>query len=45
LGAIHWYGAWRQYCFYPADGSTFSNGCLRDIASFLDELNEKKEKQ
>jgi len=26
-------------------GTTFNNGCLRDIASFLDELNEKKEKQ
>jgi hypothetical protein len=36
LGAIQWYGAWRQYCFFP-DSSTapvFNPDCLERIAAF-----------
>lgn len=35
LGWVHWYGAWRQYCFYPADGTLWSGGCLEDVTAFL----------
>jgi len=37
LGMIAWYGAWRQYCFWPiTDRQTiFSPGCLADIQSFI----------
>jgi len=37
LGIIKWYGAWRQYCFYPEVEyqTIFSKGCLEDINSFI----------
>jgi len=35
LGTVQWYGPWRQYCFYPADGTIFNKGCLSDIQEFL----------
>jgi len=35
IGRIHWYGAWRQYCFLPLDNTVFSRGCLYDIAGFI----------
>jgi hypothetical protein len=45
LGAVRWEGGWRQYVFWPDDCCMFSNGCLRDIADFLDQLNaDHKEK-
>ena len=38
LGQIKWYGAWRQYCFWP-NGETIWNGrCLQNIQGFLDKL-------
>lgn len=35
IGRVMWYGAWRQYCFFPADGCVFSAGCLADIQDFI----------
>lgn len=39
LGDIKWYGAWRQYCFFPAGNTIFHKGCLeainRKIASLM----------
>ena len=32
LGAIRWYGPWRQYTFYPTGETIFNHGCLRVIA-------------
>lgn len=37
LGTVKWYGRWRRYCFYPCE-ATFSADCLRDIATFLEDL-------
>lgn len=37
LGRIEWYGAWRQYVFYPAASCLFNRTCLRDLAQFLDD--------
>lgn len=34
LGIIEW-GPWRQYNFIPSANTTFSAGCLDDIAAFL----------
>jgi hypothetical protein len=42
LGMVRWDGGWRQYVFWPEDCCMFSNGCLRDIADFLDQLNAKQ---
>jgi hypothetical protein len=40
LGVVKWYGAWRQYCFFPESETLFSRGCLGDIQSFLKLLME-----
>lgn len=32
LGVIKWFGAWREYTFFPSYGTTFNVGCLREIA-------------
>jgi hypothetical protein len=31
LGQIRWYGAWRQYCFFPQAGTIFNVDCMRRI--------------
>jgi len=35
LGRIKWYGAWRQYCFFPEPDTIFNIGCLADIDAFI----------
>ena len=40
LAEIKWYGAWRQYCFFPLN-ALFNSTCLDDIKKFLDKLNEE----
>ena len=46
LGIIKWYGAWRQYVFYPKIGTLFNAECLNDIQNqikeMMDERSEKK---
>ena len=44
LGRISWYGAWRQYVFFPAGGSLYSAGCLNDLASFIRERMAERRK-
>lgn len=39
LGWIAWYGAWRQYVFYPAPDTLYNNGCLESIQAFLTDAN------
>ena len=44
LGEVAWSGAWRQYVFSPTEDETiFSAGCLRDLASFLDSVRNRRE--
>lgn len=35
LGIIKWYGAWRQYAFFPEYGTLFNTECLDDIISYI----------
>jgi hypothetical protein len=35
LGQIRWYGAWRQYVFFPAQHTLFNKTCLADIENVL----------
>lgn len=35
LGQIRWYGAWRQYVFYPANDTLFNAKCMQDILSVV----------
>ena len=41
LGEVKWYGAWRQYCYFPTVQAVYSSGCLNDIMDFLKQLNTK----
>jgi hypothetical protein len=36
LGTIKWYGAWRQYCFYPESDCVFNKDCMNDIIKFIE---------
>lgn len=38
LGQVKWYGAFRKYSFFPEPNIVFETQCLKDIASFLDQL-------
>lgn len=38
LGHIKWYGAWRQYCFWPSPETIFNPDCMADIIEFIKEL-------
>ncbi len=35
LGEVRFFPRWRCYTFFPADLTTFNDGCLRDIADFV----------
>jgi len=39
LGEIRWYVQWRQYGFYPVDGTVFEKTCLADLSDFCNKLN------
>lgn len=38
LGEVKWYGAWRQYCYFPTAQAVYSTGCLKDICDFIEHL-------
>jgi hypothetical protein len=42
LGTIKWSTAWRCYVLDPAPCSSFSAGCMRDVAAFLDSVRSKR---
>jgi hypothetical protein len=44
LGEIKWSGNFRQYTFSPESLTYFSRGCLRNVATFIDELMDKRKK-
>lgn len=35
LGTIKWFGAWRQYCFFPERHTIWNTGCLEDVNKFI----------
>lgn len=44
IGIIEWYGAWRQFCFFPSGDSVWSSGCLDDIQDVLRRLKSMRER-
>lgn len=43
LGVIMWYSPWRKkYVFYPENDTLFDPNCLREIADFVEDLNQTK---
>jgi hypothetical protein len=41
LGEVHWYPAWRQYCYFPTQPAIYSIGCLADIEDFIRHLSNE----
>lgn len=42
LGRVQWYGAWRQYCYFPTEPAVYSAGCLQDIDNFIKRIGGEK---
>ena len=42
IGRIKWYGAWRQYCFFPNEDTVWSRGCIREVHIFINNLTEER---
>ncbi|KKL86924.1 hypothetical protein LCGC14_1939890 [marine sediment metagenome] len=43
LGYIKWFARWRQYCFFPYEGTVFNRECMRDINVFIEsQMNARK---
>lgn len=45
LGAISWYGGWRQYVFLPHPDTIWSDDCLLELSEFLKQLKEARKKK
>ncbi len=44
LGQIRFYAHWRQYAFYPENGTVYEKTCLRDITKFVVMMNDVQKK-
>ena len=42
IGTLQWYGAWRQFCFYPCHATIWSRDCLEDIRFALAWAEERR---
>lgn len=45
LGTISWYGAWRQYTFFPYEDTVFNPDCMREISGFIDQQMKARKKE
>lgn len=41
LGHVKFYGAWRQFVFYPLPDTFYNKGCNELINNFLDKVNKR----
>lgn len=44
LGIIKWYGAWRQYTFWPMGDTIWNIQRMKDIILFIDNLMSERKK-
>lgn len=44
LGLIKWHGPWRQYAFFPENGTLFNIGCLYYIQIHMKGMMDKRRK-
>jgi len=42
IGLIKWYGAFRQYSFFPASNTVYEKTCLADISKFMQDLMDER---
>lgn len=45
LGQVKWYGAFRQYSFFPEPDCVFEKTCLKDISDFMIQLMQERRKE
>jgi hypothetical protein len=45
LGIIRWWGAWRQYTFFPSNNTVFNPDCLREISAFIEDQMKARKKR
>ena len=42
IGEIRWFSRWRQYCFFPYDGTIWNTTCMEDVQTVINELKEER---
>jgi len=42
LGFVGFYAPWHHYCYFPSGPAVYSDGCLMDIASFIQGLTAEE---
>lgn len=45
LGEVKWFSHWRKYVFFPEISTHYDDECLKEISSFLTDLNYIHKKQ
>lgn len=44
IGMVKWFGAFRQYSFFPNNETVYEKTCLNDISKFMENLMEERKK-
>ena len=42
IGEIRWFSRWRQYCFFPYDGTIWNTTCMEDVQNVINGLKEER---
>lgn len=42
IGEIRWFSRWRQYCFFPYDGTIWNTDCMSSVEDVIKELMEER---
>ena len=45
LGMVGYFPGWHQYCYSPFFDTSYSAGCLRDIAEFMENLRKSEQEK
>lgn len=44
LGRIKWFGRWRQYAFFPEQGTVFNPDCMDSINGVIRSLMRRRQR-
>lgn len=42
LGEIRWFGRWRQYAFFPGEGTIWNPECMKEICEKISTLMKER---
>ncbi len=42
LGEVKWFSRWRQYAFFPYEGTVWNRECMADVTGVIDRLMEDR---